>query len=66
MSPAASFRVELWIGRVLARDITASSAEVACEIAERLYEINGDRDFTHDGEDIVDVIATPLEQEDRR
>lgn len=66
MSPRATYRVELRLARSLVRTFTASSPEVAREIAERLWQISGPEAFVSCDEDIIETVATRLTEEASR
>ena len=66
MSPRAVYRVELRLARALVREFTASSPEVAAEIAERLYQISGPEAFVSRDEDVIDTVVTLLTEEASR
>ncbi len=63
MTTPLTYRVDLMLGRILTRKITASSEDVAQEIAEYLYTMFGDRHFESDSESLMDSIVSPIKEE---
>lgn len=58
MTTRTTYRVDLMLGRILSREIPASSEDAALEIAEYLYELFEDRYFESSAEDVMDHIVS--------